>query len=205
MVKTAANQGFRVENILIEGRVHSDLDLLRAIINTKEGDPLLDFDPDAIQPLIQKISWVKNATVLRRMPDTIHVILEEYMPYALWQTGGKAVVIGEDGTVLTDTLQEEFEHLLVLTGAKAPLKARELIKLLNAEPAIKEQIEGAVLVSDRRWDLKLKNGQMVSLPETDIGFALRRLSAAHEKDRIFEKDIQKIDMREPDRIIVEAR
>lgn len=48
VVESAADQGFRVENILIEGRINTDLELLSAIINTEEGDPLLDFDPDSV-------------------------------------------------------------------------------------------------------------------------------------------------------------
>ena len=205
VVESAAEQGVRVENILIEGRFHTDLELLRAIINTEEGDPLLDFDPESIQPMIQKISWVRSATVLRRMPDTIHVILEEYQPYALWQYKGDVVVIGDDGTILTDQLKDSFKSLIILTGENAPVKARELLELLKVEPIIIDHVEGASLISDRRWDLKLKNGQSVSLPETDIGFALRRLAQAQEEDLIFEKDIDHIDLRESDRIIVEGR
>lgn len=205
VIETAAEQGFRVENILIEGRINTDLELLRALINTDQGDPLLDFDPEAVQPLIQKISWVRNAIVLRRMPDTIHVMLDEYEPYALWQNQGKVVVIGDDGTVLTDKLREDFSDFIILTGQNAPLHVQGLVELLNAEPLIKNQVEGAIWVGDRRWDLNLKNGKKVSLPATDIGFAIRRLAVAQEEDDIFSKDIQVIDLRETDRIIVESR
>lgn len=139
------------------------------------------------------------------MPDTIHIILEEYEPYALWQYKGQAVVIGSDGTILTDELNEDFKSLIIITGENAPVKAMDLLELLKVEPIIMEQVESAVLVSDRRWDLKLKNGQGVSLPEADIGFALRRLAQAQEEDLIFEKNIDHIDLRKTDRIIVEER
>lgn len=155
--------------------------------------------------MIQKISWVRNATVLRRMPNTIHVILEEYQPYALWQYKGDVVVIGDNGTILTDDLNENFKNLIILTGENAPVRAIELIELLKAEPVILDYVEAASLISDRRWDLKLRNAQSVSLPEVDIGFALRRLAQAQEEDSIFEKNIAHIDLRETDRIIVKER
>ncbi len=205
VIETAAEQGFRVENIIIEGRENTDLELLRVLINTNEGDPLLDFHPEDIQPLIQKISWVREAKVMRRMPNTIHVILQEYTPYALWQQNGKVVVIGDDGTILTDVLREDFKDLIILTGQNAPHRASGLLELLQAEPEILKEVEGAILVGDRRWDLKMKNGKIISLPESDVGFALRRLSVAQQEDQILEKDVSVIDLREPDRMIVESR
>ncbi|MCB9963485.1 MAG: FtsQ-type POTRA domain-containing protein [Rhodospirillales bacterium] len=205
LINSAAENGFRVENILIEGRYHTDPELLKAILNTEQGDPLLDFDPAAIQPLIEKISWVKKASVLRRLPDTIHIILEERVPFALWQNDSKVVVIDRDGVVLTDQMQDEFQDLLLLTGDQAPRHAAELIDLLHAEPLIFDQIEAAIFIGNRRWDLKLKNGMTVRLPEQDMGLALRRLAEATETEFLLSKDIQTIDLREADRMIVESQ
>ncbi len=45
----------------------------------------------------------------------------------------------------------------------------------TAIPALRDQVRAAVLVGERRWNLRLKNGIDVRLPETDVAAALDRL------------------------------
>jgi len=54
-----ASKGFEVTDIYIKGRQYTDVDAVRAIINIEKGDPLLMFDPDAAQVMLEKLSWVK--------------------------------------------------------------------------------------------------------------------------------------------------
>ena len=204
LIQSAAEQGMRVENILIEGRENTDPDLLLAILNTREGEPLLDFDPAAAQALIEQISWVKTATVVRRLPNTIYVRLVERIPYALWQDKGKVVVIDQEGVILTDSLRGEYSDLPILGGEGAAQNARELIELLKAEPSVYEAFDQAFFIGGRRWDIKLENGITVQLPAQDIGYALGRLARAVKQDGLFKKDISVVDLRQPERVIVEG-
>ena len=59
-------------------------------------------------------------------------------------------------------------------------------------------------VGERRWDLKLKNGMLVHLPEKDLGYAFRRLADEQLENDIFSRNISTIDLREPDRLIVQT-
>jgi cell division protein FtsQ len=77
--------------------------------------------------------------------------------------------------------------------------------MLEAEPEIKNLVEAATWVGDRRWDLTLKNEIIVRLPENEIGLALSRLAKAQEKDKILDKDLNLVDLRETDRITVRTR
>jgi cell division protein FtsQ len=59
-----------------------------------------------------------------------------------------------------------------------------------------------VLVGERRWNLRLKNGIDVRLPETDVAPALERLVALDNEKNLITRDIVAIDLRLPDRVTV---
>ncbi len=205
MLLASADAGFRVANVYIEGRRHTDAQSLKAIVNVQKGDPLFSFDVAKAQELMQQLSWVKAAEVKRALPDTIFVRLVERQPYALWQRHGRLSVIDEEGAILTDQRAPEFAHLMILVGEGVPLQAKSFLTMLQAEPSIYSQTEAATLVSERRWDLTLKNGMSVKLPEHDMGLALSRLVKAQSEEKLLEKDIAGVDLREPERLIVETK
>lgn len=200
----SAEMGFRVANVYIEGRQYTDADSIRAIVTVQKGDPLFSFDVADAREQMERLSWVKSAVVKRQFPDTIYVQLNERQPFALWQRGGRLSVIDEEGAVLTDNRTAEFAHLLILVGEGVPEKAQSFLAMLSAEPTIYEQVEAATLVSNRRWDLKLKNNMMVKLPEEDLGLALSRLAAAQKEEQLLNKNIAGVDLREAGRLIVET-
>jgi len=201
----AGHVGFSVENILVEGRMHSDPDVLRAVLNVERGDPIFAFDPKDARDLLERISWVREAHVERRLPDTIYIGLIEREPMALWQSKGKIRVIDPEGVTLTDLKIAPYKDLIIIVGEDAPKHAAELIGMISAEPGLNDKIEAATWVGERRWDLKFKNGLTVKLPEKDTGLALRRLMQAQEADHLLEKDLTSIDMRENDRIIARTK
>jgi cell division protein FtsQ len=57
-------------------------------------------------------------------------------------------------------------------------------------------------VADRRWNLRLKNGIDVRLPETNVEQALDRLVALDREKKILSRDVLAIDLRLPDRVTV---
>lgn len=197
--------GFQVKDILVEGRLHSDPDVLRALINIERGDPIFAFDPKDAKDMIERIAWVKEAHVERRLPGTIYIGLMERQPMALWQHKKKIRVIDSEGVTLTDRKIGPYKELIILVGESAPKHAPELLQLISAESTLDGRIEAATWVGERRWDLKLKNGITVKLPEDDPGYALRRLSQAQDDDGLLEKDLKVIDMRAADRITVRTR
>lgn len=202
---TLADAGFRVENILVEGRTEVDAEVLRAIINLERGDPIFAFDPAETREMIERLSWVREAHVERRLPNTVYVGLVERTPVALWQHKNKLRVIDAEGVTLTDKLSVNQKSLPIVVGEYANEQAYDLLVMLNAEPGIQKLVEAATWVGDRRWDLALKNDMVVRLPEMDIGLALSRLTQAQEQDKILDKDLSVIDLRETDRITVRTR
>jgi cell division protein FtsQ len=205
VLNTTGGWGFKVRNIMVDGRRYTDPDTLKAMVNMEKGDPIFAFHPGEAKAMIEKISWVKSAHVERRLPDTIYIRLEERKPLALWQRNQKLALIDSDGVVLTDQNLSRWKKLMIVVGDDAPKKASELISMLDAEPVIEERVEAATLVSGRRWDLKLKSGADVKLPEEELGLALRKLAVNHEEEALLDKDVLSIDVREEGRITVRTK
>lgn len=201
----AANAGYAVENVLVEGRVNADPDVLLSLINVRRGDPIMSFDPVGVKAQLERVSWVAHAHVERRLPDTIYVRLTERVPLALWQNAGKVRLVDTKGAVLAETNLAKFRDLLLIVGDGAPNRAASMMALLDAEPDVRTEVEAATWVGNRRWDLKMKNGIVVRLPEKDIAVALSRLATAQADDKILSKDLTIIDLRDGERITVRTR
>lgn len=204
-IRLSAQTGFRVENVLVEGRVNADPKALKVLTETEKGSPLFAFDPEAVRAGIEKLDWIKRATVERRLPDTVFIRLEEHTPIAFWQKDGKLQLLNEAGGVISDKRLARFRDLIVVLGEDAPARAPGFLADLRAEPELAARAESARRVEGRRWDLLLKGGVTVRLPEEDAGLALRRLGDAQRNDKLLERAVQEIDMRVPGRISVRTK
>ena len=77
--------------------------------------------------------------------------------------------------------------------------------MIQAEPALKARLESAKWIGGRRWDLYLKNGVAVRLPEDDQGQAIARLAKAQAEGGLMDRQIEAIDLRDPVRIVVQTK
>lgn len=200
-----AGMGYRVEDILVEGRVNADRQSLIALLGVGRGDPIFKLNPQSVREALKATDWVREAQVERRLPGTIFVRLEERKPLALWKTGNELRLVDETGSVMAVKDVRAFKALPLVTGEGAPAHAPEIIALIEAEPSVKSRIDSAHRIEDRRWNLLLKTGAVVKLPENDPGLALRTLALSHEKEQIMDWDIDSIDLRDPGRIVFRTK
>jgi cell division protein FtsQ len=67
---------------------------------------------------------------------------------------------------------------------------------------LRPRVEAGVLIGQRRWNLKLKSGIDIKLPEADPKAAIATLLALQRQSRILERDILTLDFRVPGRVFV---
>lgn len=196
-----ASAGFTVDEILVTGRIHVSRDELLRRLDVRRGQPVFGVSVEKAQQALSEISWIRSVTVTRRLPDKIIVEVAERAPVALWQYHKKLSVIDREGRTLTSDNLDAFQSLPLVVGEDAPQHAAALLDLLQAEPSVAAEFASAVRIGGRRWDLRLKNGLLVRLPEHEEGLALSRL-ARHQREGLLTKDISSIDLRLPDEMIV---
>lgn len=201
-IQLSARAGFRVNEILVTGRNRISQEELLSRLNIKKGAPIFGVSIGETQDKLADIPWISRIAVSRRLPDRIIVDISERTPAALWQYKQKVTAIDAEGKVLTDANLDQWQDLPLLVGEDAPAHAAELIALLNAEPDISSQLESAVRVGNRRWDLRMENGLTIKLPEEGAELALAKVALYQKKDHIFAKNLATIDLRIPDKFVI---
>jgi len=153
---------------------------------------------------VEEISWVKSATVERRLPNEVHVLITERAPVMLWQNQGRYYLVDREGQVVGDEI-EEYADLPLTVGEGAPDHAGELMDLLKTEPALQARVKAAQWVGGRRWTLTLDHapgGIEVMLPESDPQSAWHDLARLDTEQSLLERQITVVDMRLPDRLVL---
>lgn len=202
MLSLTARSGFAVADIEVEGRHRASRAAVREALGVASGAPILAVDPAEARRRLETIAWVRSASVERRLPDTLYVRLVERQPLALWQRQGKLVLIDRDGVVIPGERPESFADLIILVGSDAPANGAALIDMLQSEKALASHVTAAVRVGGRRWNLRFDSGVDVALPEEDPAGAWRRLAALEQSEGILERDVEMIDLRLPDRLVL---
>ena len=202
VLKITTDAGFKVDEILVTGRVEISTEDILSKLTIKRDMPIFGLDIKEAQKSLSDIFWVKEVSISRRLPNIVFVELKERTPAALWQRHNKIHLIDDDGVILSIDNLKKWKNLPLIVGKGSREKVAELSFLLKAEPVIAREIVSATRVGDRRWDFKLKSGILVKLPEKDVEFALRRLVTLEEEKGIFNKNISLIDLRQPEKMVV---
>ena len=196
-----ARAGLKVTDIVLEGRDKTPLPAIARALSIRKGDPILAFSPREAQKRLEAINWVQSATVLRRLPGTIVVQITERRPFAVWQMDGKFVLIDRAGAVVTDSDVGTFSsELLLVVGDGAEKAAADLIDALATQPTLQARVATAVWVGKRRWNLQMKGGTEVLLPEGAAMQALARLVELQASHALLDRSLKLVDLRLPDRL-----
>lgn len=199
----ANSAGFRITAVAINGRKQLTQDEVLAIGGVNGRSSLLFLDAATVRDKLKANPWIGEATVLKLYPGQLQIDIVERSAFALWQNDGRLAVISDDGAVLDPYLSRRFMSLPLVVGKGADTRARDFLALLDRYPQVKSQTKAAIFVGERRWNLRLKDGLDIRLPEHDVGNALAALSKLDREDRLFSRDIVAVDMRLPDRLTVQ--
>jgi cell division protein FtsQ len=200
---SAANAvGFHLKGVALSGHKHLTREEIFAIAGITGHSSLLFLDVADVRGRLKTNPWISDATVQKLYPDRLQITIKERKPFALWQKNGQIGVIAHDGTVLEPYISRRFVKLPLFVGDGAAPRAKDFWALLGRYPDIRDNVQASVLVAERRWNLRLKNGLDVRLPEFDVAHALGELVALDRDKKILSRDITAIDLRLPDRVTV---
>ena len=199
----ANSAGFRITEVAINGRKQLSQDEVLAIGGVNGRSSLLFLDAAVVRDKLKANPWIADATILKLYPGRLQIDIVERTAFALWQQDGRLAVIAEDGAVLEPYVSRRFVTLPLVVGKGADTRARDFLALLDRYPQVRSVTKAAILVGERRWNLRLNDGLDIRLPENDVGNALAMLSKLDKEDRLFSRDITAVDMRLPDRLTVQ--
>lgn len=207
-VIATAEAGFEVRHVEVSGtREMARLPVYDAALSGT-SNAMLTADLPAIRARLLQLPWVADASVGRRLPDTLSISIVERKPVALWQHRGQFRAIDITGQPLTNERLERFKSLPLVVGPGANARVRELLALTAAAPALSERVDAAILVGGRRWDVRFKSGETLALPDTPAAATaafkrFAKLEASLSEDRkLLGGRFARFDMRLPGRMTV---
>lgn len=198
----ARSFGFGIVHSEVRGMRVLGRDEILARAGVTENSSLLLLNADAVRAVLKAEPRIAEATVRKLYPDRLEIVIEEREPFARWQRGGKVHLIARDGTVLASDIESRAAELPLVVGAGAEKRAAALIDLIDRFPSLRDEIRAGVFIAERRWNLRLKNGIDVRLPEEDPALALERLMQLDRSKELLSRDVTVIDLRVADRASV---
>ncbi len=197
-----AHIGFGINDVHMSGRKEtSEIDVLGAL-ELNGNSSLIGFSTDAARDKLVSLPWVASAEVSKLYPNGLSIKLVERKPFAIWQHDEELSLIEEDGHLIVPFAHQNYANLPLVTGNGAEREAKYLVPAVAAIPELKSRVKAQMLVAGRRWDIRLDNGVTIQLPEGDPADALKQLAQMDSATGLLSKDIELVDLRVPDRVVV---
>ncbi len=201
----SAGLGFKVRKIHVQGASPMAERAVLEAAGLQIGQPILDVDLDKVRKSVEGVGWVRDAQIVRLLPDTLVVAVSQRETLAVWQNRGRTWVIDSSGRPIPEADAGRFPELPLIVGDGANEGAAQILQAVQSRPRLLERLEAIVRVDGRRWDLRLKDGGLVQLPAVEEESALIQLDQLDRRQRILELGFERIDLREPGIVAVRPR
>lgn len=200
---TTTAAGFAVEDVRVSGNSEtSEIDILETL-GLDGQTSLVAIDVESARKKLSELPWVEDVKVRKIYPKTIDVMLKERNAYAIWQHGKDLSLIEKNGSVIAPLRDNKFTNLPLIVGRDAETAAGRFDADFGAWPGVRRQVKAYVRIAGRRWDLHMKNGVVVKLPETGLEQALVLLTRMQKEQRLLDRDIVAVDLRLDDRTAIQ--
>jgi cell division protein FtsQ len=196
------NSEFPIRKIEFDGNERVSDVLLLKMSGLRHKNNIFSYSLDDVKNKLESIAWIKSVAVQRKLPDTVYVRIAERTPIAILQSKYKLYLIDSEGKILENDGVIGSNNLPIIVGEGAEKETDQLLRCLDKFPKIRKQLVFAVRVGRRRWNIKINRGVTVKLPESGITHSLGILEEISDGNGFFSDDIDAIDLRIPDRVIV---
>ncbi len=190
---------FKVKKIIIENTVVIDSSKLKKNLEYLEGKSLLSINSNNILNQIHNNEFISNIKIKKIYPNTLKVYIYEKKPVALQ-------ILAKEKFYLTDK-NEKLQHIEVKKYSNLPIifgnqKNFDLfLKEIQNHKFPEDQIKAFYYFDIGRWDIILKNGKTIKLPEKNYLEALTNLNDIIYNDNFKKYSI--FDYRIKDQLILE--
>lgn len=187
--------GFDIAIVTISGQAELTESEILADAGISPKNSLLFLDAAQARARLETAPLVKQASVRKLYPNHLVIDLVERAPFALWQRDGQVNIVAADGAVIDEMRDQRFAGLPFVVGEGANERLPEFTQLLAAAGELGPKIRAGVLISNRRWNLKMTSGVDVMLPEVNPQAAVATLVRLQRESRVLDRDVLSLDLR----------
>lgn len=149
-------------------------DIRQAILALGAPGTFMTQDVNIIQSQIERLPWIKQASVRKQWPDELKIHLVEYVPIARWNDQHMVDAEGNTFSVPSDRIGKQV--LPMLYGPEGSASEvlqgyREMGQVLAKD---KFTLKEAAMTARRSWQLTLNNGIKLNLGRGDTMKRLAR-------------------------------
>lgn len=195
-----------LKDAYVEGARHIDNAALEKIMRPHIGKPLITAPIADIKKQVEKLAWSDVVVVERAYPNAMMIRIKEHTPAAVWQQDGRFHVINNRGEIIAQTESyDQYGKLILVSGNGAAEQIKSLLTMLKEHPNTGGRVASASFVGKRRWDIYLRDGVLIRLPEDDPAKRMARVEDMIIKGYLESRPVKSIDMKEGKRIYIEMR
>ena len=192
---------FMLSALSIQGSSDSLNAEIREILGLNFPISSFDLDLEDLRNRVLSLPPVETAEVRLEGGSILHVKVKEKVPALLLKDDTGIHVLNKNGDYIRPLLSTEYgSKLPVITGEGAQKAAAEAFILFSALYDKLDEVRGLVLVGGRRWNIVLKSGQVIMLPEKKSEQAVQKILILDKAEKILSRDIAVFDFRLPYRI-----
>ena len=192
---------FMLSALSIQGSSDSLNAEIREILGLNFPISSFDLDLADLRNRVLSLPPVETAEVRLEGGSILHVKVKEKVPALLLKDDTGIHVLNKNGDYIRPLLSTEYgSKLPVITGEGAQKAAAEAFILFSALYDKLDEVRGLVLVGGRRWNIVLKSGQVIMLPEKKSEQAVQKILILDKAEKILSRDIAVLDFRLPYRI-----
>ena len=192
---------FMLDALSIEGASDSLNAEIREVLGLHFPISSFDLDLAELHKRVLSLPPVKIAEAHIKRGGILHIKVDEKTPSLLMKKENGFNVLSEHGDYIRSLhSRENFSDLPVITGEGAENAAAQATAIFKAIYGNLDQVRGLVFVGQRRWNIVMKSGQVVMLPENDALQAIQKIIILDKTEQILSRQIAVFDFRLPSRI-----
>ncbi len=201
VAEVALGIGVAIEAYEVHGNSEvSDLDVVAALA-PDHGTSILSYDVAVAREALKANPWIADATVSKVYPNKLEIRIDERLPFALWQNEHGLYLIDREGLILSE-FDGRKTQLPLVVGKGAEKEAANILALMQRVPQLAVDAKALIRVGERRWDIETADGVTIMLPEQGQAAELIRFSKFERETELLMRDIDRIDLRLKDRLVV---
>ena len=181
-------------NLIVLGNNYIDKKSLIYELKTKLDEDKNSNNLDLISNILNKKNLIKKFIITKTSNNLITIKIEEKNIIGLLKIENNNYLIDEFNNIIETKITPNLFHLPVFIGKNSNKNASVILSLIK-ESDINLNYLSFSFVDQRRWNINLKNGVKILLPETKVLDTLKLLNKVTSKYNILNGNFIEIDLR----------
>ena len=181
-------------NLIVLGNNYIDKKSLIYELKTKLDEDRNSNNLDLISNILNKKNLIKKFIITKTSNNLITIKIEEKNLIGLLKIENNDYLIDEFNNIIVSKITPNLFHLPIFVGKNSNKNANVILSLIK-ESDVNLNYLSFSFVDQRRWNISLKNGVKILLPETKLLDTLKLLNKLVSKYNILNGNFVEIDLR----------